>query len=276
MVVLWVVAALSILVMGLSQTSRVNTQATQFQRAETEARAFLDAGFVLGAARVAFLGAPSTRHVEIIDLGTARVTVRIFPGTGFIDLNHAPRDILIGLFVLGGGLDDAQAELLAEAVLEHRAGSGPGRSGAMEAYRGPFRVIEDLALVPGITGELRDKISNLVTVYSRNAEVDPHAAPHEVLLVISGDDAALMENDMQVSDNPLAGGAALDRRPGGLVRGASGAGSNAFRVDVQLAWKGRVWSQSRWMQRDFESGGELDVSALRTDPVASRPERNTD
>ena len=261
--------------MGLSQTSRLNTQATQFQRAETEARAFLDAGFVLGAARVAWLGIPSERGVETVEIGPARLAVRIFPASGFIDLNHALPDTLVRLFVQGGGLDDAQAESLAEAVLEYREGPGSRRREAMETYRGPFRVIEDLALVPGITGDLRDKISSLVTVYSRNAEVNPHAAPHEVLLVISGDDAALMEDDMQVSGNPLAGGAALDRRLGGLVRGAGGAGGNAFRVDVQLAWNGRTWSQSRWMQRDPESGDELGVSVLRTDPVASRPERNT-
>jgi general secretion pathway protein K len=125
------------------------------------------------------------------------VRVAIQDELGRIDLNHADRSLLAGLFQSAGlGMDAAAA--LADKILDWRE-SGPGRrpNGAGEPeYRaagishkprkGPFQSVDELRLVMGMTAELYRRVQPALTVYSGRPFLDPQFAPVEALAALPG------------------------------------------------------------------------------------------
>ncbi|AHF00140.1 type II secretion system minor pseudopilin [Thioalkalivibrio paradoxus] len=269
-IVLWVVAALSVLVLGLSQTSRLQTQLTQYYRAETEARALLEAGLVVGMARAAGFGAVNQSNRYVFELQGVALQVDLHPATGFISVNGAPVDLLAQMFHYGAGLDTDRAERLAGAVARWREGGrrAPGERGAEQ--RKPFRVPEELALVPGVDRDLYDNIRLLITVYADSARVNPYAATRDVLAVVTGADAALVDAVMAQDRDMLEPRARLDAPLDGLPFLAL-SGSGTFRIDARVAWQGRAWRLSRWVRLDSHAGNALGVSILRTEGLRSQP-----
>jgi general secretion pathway protein K len=125
------------------------------------------------------------------------VRVAIQDELGRIDLNHADRSLLAGLFQSAGlGMDAAAA--LADKILDWRE-SGPGRraNGAGEPeYRaagishkprkGPFQSVDELRLVMGMTADLYRRVQPALTVYSGRQFLDPQFAPVEALAALPG------------------------------------------------------------------------------------------
>ncbi len=268
-IVLWVVAALSVLVLGLSQTSRLQTQLTQHHRAATEARALLEAGLVVGMARVAWFGSINQRDSHAFDLGGAQVQVDIHPATGFIDLNEAPADLLARLFRYGAGLETEPAEALAAAVVDWRDSDPMNRDSRAEGYRGPFRVPEEVGQVPGASRDLHDSIKRYVTLYSGAPQVNPFAAPRGVVGILSGGDEALVDAMMADSGDGFRPRTKLGESLDGLPF-LTLAGSSAFRIDVSLQTRARNWRLSRWVRQDGLDANALGVVVLRTEALTAR------
>lgn len=129
------------------------------------------------------------------------VRVSIQDEGGKIDLNHAPGELLRGLFQ-SVGLDDDAAAAMADAVADFRDGNDLRRlNGAedddyrraglpYEAKDRPFEAVEELQRVMGMTRELYRQVAPSLTVYSESAKIDPMTAPREVLLAVPGADPA--------------------------------------------------------------------------------------
>jgi general secretion pathway protein K len=126
-----------------------------------------------------------------------RMRIAVQDELGRIDLNHADRSLLAGLFQsVGLGMDAAAG--LADKVLDWR-GSGPGKrlSGAQEPdYRaagqshaprnGPFQSVDELKLVLGVTPDLYRRAEPALTVYSGRQFLDPQFAPAAALAALPG------------------------------------------------------------------------------------------
>jgi len=126
-----------------------------------------------------------------------KVRIAIQDELGRIDLNHADRSLLTGLFQ-SAGLGVVAASGLVDKLLDWRdAGQGRRPSGAKEPeYRaaglahaprnGPFQSVEELKLVMGMTPELFRRIQTALTVYSGRQFLDPQFAPPEALAALPG------------------------------------------------------------------------------------------
>lgn len=179
--VLWIVAALSVIVASMSRAAR------QEVRAVSSARQAV-AGQALGLAAIQLvlqdMTSRSGRSQASTQVNTVfkdiEVRVKILPLTGLIDINNAPQALLAGLFVHAGGVQPRLAGDLAAAVAQARsARDARGRVIGFDAT-------EDLLRVPGVDYTLYAKISALITAdLTGSGRVSPAAAPPEVLAVLA-------------------------------------------------------------------------------------------
>ena len=184
--VLWIVAALSILVTGMVQAQRNEVRLVSAARQTLQASATGAAAIQLALQELASRNAPVARlsRVQMV-YGGATVAVDITPLNGFIDINRAPERLLTALFAVAGGLQAEPAAALARSIVAARA-PGVGRA------RGPrFEAIEDLLQLPGIDFDLYARLSSVVTTDSLSSgRVNPMAAPEAVLVVLAEGNAA--------------------------------------------------------------------------------------
>ena len=184
--VLWMVAALSIIVMGLVQAVRSEVKLTSASSDMVVAHAIGDAAIHLILQKmVAETSPPGRLSVVPIQYQSSAVNVEILPLNGLIDINLAPKGLLAQLFAVAGKVPPDVAENLAQSVLETRSAKGAGGR-----ERG-FDAIEDLLQVPGVDYDAYANIARLITAdRPGTGKVNPMAAPEGVLLVLAGGDPA--------------------------------------------------------------------------------------
>ena len=184
--VLWIVAALSILVIGMSNTVRREVRTTSSAREMVIGTAFGNAAIQLVLQRMVD---PANRPNRLTDVSVSfrgvAMQVEVVPYSGFIDVNNAPEPLLAALYAVAGRLPAGAAAALAQATVAYR--SALDRSGAATG----FEVPEDLMRVPGMRYDLYASIARLVTAQRQGAgRVNPLAAPAGVLLVLAKGDAS--------------------------------------------------------------------------------------
>lgn len=238
--VLWLVAAMSIIITGVvrSVKSELRTVANQRQAVIAHARA--DAAILL---------ALQSLHTQSKEVGPAiqRLTVHfeespievtITPLNGLIDLNHAPSPLLALLYQTAGGLDAHSAQALSQATLQLRQAPTPNGSNQ------GFDAIEDLLQVPGMSYDLYAKLAGLVTAEIRlgSGRVNPLAAPAGVLQALSGGDTA----------RASAFAARRDANPSGVdttflqQEHIEMASSRSLRLQVQIEMPDSSTAQRTW------------------------------
>jgi general secretion pathway protein K len=194
--VLWILAALATLAM----TYGVYVNATAFAWADydvrLQAQELARAGVELAVYRLT--ENPQARPAQgrfAFRLGNAAVAVDFRSESGRIDLNFAPRQLLVGLFTVLGSEQDA-AEQFADRIIAWRT-PAPGAADS-EAFlyrtagktygprRGPFQHVNELGLVLGMTPDLVNRALPYLTIYSGQAEVNVFNAAPEVLAALPG------------------------------------------------------------------------------------------
>ena len=171
--------------------------------------------------------------------GVVRVVARA--ETGRIDINYAPRDLLVGLVEsairtgigTASGVEDGREESaspeaapdaahVADAIMDWRDGNDRRRlHGAEDAdYRQAdlprgagdrrFLSVSELAQVLGVTPELYAAIAPLATVYGTGPRVDAAYADRGVLAAIPGLDLAAVDDFIIERDVILADAVAAD------------------------------------------------------------------
>jgi len=187
--VLWVVAALSILVTGLVQTQReeIRTASTARQRLQGDATG--QGAIQLAAQSTQALqgrGQPQTRLTRLrVPYDGVEVQVEIQPLSGLVDINIAPAPLLAAMFAINGGVEPAAAERLAASIVALRT--------ARPSEPPPrFKAPEELLNVEGVHYDLYARLAHLVTTDSRGSgRLNPLAASPEVLLLLAGGDQGL-------------------------------------------------------------------------------------
>ena len=201
--VLAILAVLAILVTGFALASRHslalsrNTVEAARARAHAEAGVSLALGHLLDPDLARRWNANGTPHAVTFD--GAEITVTLQDEAGKIDLNWAPLELIGGLLAEAGVPADAARGIL-DAVAARRQGGtlsgeppGDRASAAMlggprlsDLAAAPFRLIEDLRLLPGVGPDLFDRLRPFVTVYAQSRHVDAASAPRAVLLALPG------------------------------------------------------------------------------------------
>ena len=231
--VLWVVAALSILVTGLVQTQRQEIRNAASARMRLQAEAVGQGAIALAVQR---LMAQSQRPDRLSRTRTPYdgwdVLVEVQPLSGLVDINLAPEPLLAALFSVNGNIDSGAAQRLAAAVValrEAKPSEPPPR----------FKAPEELLNVEGVGYDLYARLAHLVTTDSGGSgRINPLAASQEVLLLLAGGDQGLAN---QVAANRDADVAGMDTtRLQTAFTDNSASGRLRFRAEVPFPDGSRV------------------------------------
>ncbi len=190
--VLWVLTLLAVMAASFTRTTRTDLTLARNLAGQAEAEALADAGVHWAAAKLS-LPVPDggwwlDGQVHSLSLGEGEVRVVIADEAGKIDLNGAPRELLLFLFQ-AADLGRRESAALVDAVLDFRDPdslralngaedddyAAAGRAyGAKDA---PFEELAELRQVLGMTAPLYDRVAPALTVHTRQRFPDPEAAP---------------------------------------------------------------------------------------------------
>jgi general secretion pathway protein K len=186
--VLWLVAAMSLIITGIVQSVRSEIRTVGIQRQAVIANALADAGILLALQNLQVQQKEPGAAIQLIPVQfeglSARVSVQ--PLNGLIDINNAAPLLLADLYRHAGGLSADVAQAMAQATVESRQ----FKNGKGEAQG--FEAVEDLLRVPKMTYDLYVKIRPLMTADLKDGtgRVNALAAPAGVLQVLTGGDVA--------------------------------------------------------------------------------------
>ena len=215
--VLWIVAALSILVIGVSTTVRQQIQLVGLQRDAATGQALGEAANALVLQQLqATRNRPAAATTVTVDYAGLSIQVQLMPLGGLIALNGITPDQMAAVLQFAGGLPAGPARDLAGTVVDWGNGRFQGDpAGAALARAAPrqFEAVEDLMLVPGFDYGLYARVAPLLSAdLDAGTRVNPAAAPPDVLLVLAqGNAGAVAQYQAQ-----LAGG-----QPGANTTGFS-------------------------------------------------------
>ena len=180
--VLWLVAALSIMLSGLLHAVRNETTTAGQSRKILTGQGIADAAIRLVLQDLLLSNIKSIRFIQTrkIPIFGSDVTVELTPLNGLIDLNNASLSLLADAFEFGGGLSPQEAQALANAAIQARNRKSP------QDVPERFHAVEDLLRLQGLDYNVYAKIKNLFTTdIVSNGRVNPLAASEDALLVLS-------------------------------------------------------------------------------------------
>lgn len=281
---LWFVAAMSIMVAGVVAVARVDLRLTQLQLHVAQTEAVGDGAAQLGLRDLLSLyhqGGYAGRGVVALEytIGEHEIRMHLTPVTGLIDINQAQEELLVDLFMYGAGLDEAEAVSFAHRVMDWREESelkrlyGADESDYLAAgydygpRNGRFEVTEDLLQVLGMNREVYDRIAGSIhaTVYGHSG-VDPLSAPESVLLILAKGDRALVEQIVQAREQSPYD----DIGTGGLLASdlLMAGSTSGYRVDAHVVQEdGKIYLRRRWADIGSMGHSGLPWRYLRTEPV---------
>ena len=236
--VLWMVAALSLIVAGMVKLTRQDARTVSVSKQGVFAEAYGQAAIVQAVQRMQTDPSQYVRYNKFTtQYQGLPIEVAVVPLNGLINLNGAPAGLLAKLFRVAGGLPASAADALAQQVVTLR-----DRPDAKGLALG-FDAVEDLLQVPGVDYDLYANIARLLVVSRRSAaRVNALAATPEVLLVLSGGHAAVAN---QVAQARQVAGSAPDttRLDASFVDNGS---VSRYRLIASLSLdSGRRWYVSR-------------------------------
>ena len=201
--VLWMVAALGVIVTGMVHAVRSEVRLVSGARQLVTGAALGDAAIHLVLQEMA---AATDKPKRLQSLQVAYqghdMSVQVQPLNGLIDINNAPQGLLASLYASAGQLGPDVAATLAQATIETRnRKNGVGQAEGFEAN-------EDLLRVPGVNYALYANIADLITASQPGSgRVNPMAAPQAVLAVLAGGNAGQAGSIAASRD---AGGVGID------------------------------------------------------------------
>ena len=182
--VLWLVAAMGLIISGIVHSVRNELRAAGTQRQTLVAGAQADAAILLALQYLSAQPIPPGAALQYLSVQfegqTLRVTIQ--PLNGLIDINNASPQLLADLYQYAGGLTPEAAQALAVATESTRKFKDEG------AAPEGFDAIEDLFRVPTMTYTVYAKLKNLITASVRegSGRVNPMASPLGVLQILVG------------------------------------------------------------------------------------------
>jgi general secretion pathway protein K len=264
--VLWILAALSALVL-IYLTYVTNTAvAVAGSTARVQIEALVEAGVELAALQLAGFNeaARPTSGTFNARVGAGRVFVTFRSEAARIDLNMAPKGLLSGLMT-GLGASPANAAGYADRILAWRAPTELGDSDPENSFyrtsgaayvprHAPFPAAEELWLVRGIPPALIERMLPFVTVFSNIAAVNILDAAPQVLAALPNITPESLQSVLAQRSDPALDPRSLTAMAGG--EGATLGGSRAYRIAVDVELPGGRRSAAEVVILLLESGDE--------------------
>jgi len=224
LLVLWVVALLTIIAVAVTGTQRTETALAGNQVDSARFRALADAA--IGYAMLNLMVPPiTTQGREAQDapdpngwtpdgtpqawsFGGASLEVAVYNEASRIDLNEAPRDLLMRL-LNAAGVPPESGDSLADAIIDWRDPDNLRSPDGAEdadyeaaglpygAKNGPFDSVEELQQVMGFTREIYRSVEPALTVMSGSPQVDQQLASTLVIAALQGITVAEAEANQQ-------------------------------------------------------------------------------
>lgn len=252
--VMWMVAALSLLVSSLIYATRAEIRAVQQLRDATDATALGDAAMQLAVFDLhREQGEAHSWQRRAYRFDGREVAVTVVPSAGLVNINRADTGLLTDLLVHAGGITPQQADRLVSEISLRRKRSTPvalpddaDRQDVVQAARrqSRFDVIEDLLEVPGFPLELFDTIKDFITVRSPGGAVDPQAAPPGLVGVLAAGDAGTAERflERRDADDPAKDMTGIKHTTRGARR------DKLYRLDADVVTSsGVVYRRTGWV-----------------------------
>lgn len=185
--VLWVVAALSIMLSGMLQVVRTEAGiAGQFRQT------VINQGVADAAIRMTLrelelekgkpIKAIQTKTISVFD---QEVKIEVIPMNGAIDLNNAPESLLADAFEYGAGVSRETAQRLANSAIEAR-----DRKNA-QGVPVRFHANEELLRLDGVNYDIYARLKNVFTVDTAGSgRVNPLASSMPTLVILAKGDLA--------------------------------------------------------------------------------------
>ena len=199
-IVLWMLALLTVIANSMVFSLRTEVQVAANHAATARAEAAADAG-VFKAMQELTRPVTDLRRWQGNGLahewvfGGVAMQIAIVDEAAKIDINAAP-DVLLGSLFRSLGADDTTASSLADAIIDWRDPDDLRRMNGAEKEdyiaagkdyvprNANFETIDEMRLVLGMTAEMFQRASPLITVYSGRPGVDGLVAPRGVLAAL--------------------------------------------------------------------------------------------
>jgi general secretion pathway protein K len=244
--VLWVLAALATLASVYSIYVSNTAAASHVSEDRIRASALAIAGVELTVYRV--ISEPTAKRPSSgtfsLRAGRAMIAVRFVSEAARIDLNAAPKDLLVALFEKIGG-DPKMAPYYAERVIGWRQrGDVAGQNDEAARYlaaglkypprQAPFPSVLELSLVLGVPEQIVRRVLPFVTVYSGRSEIDAINAAPEVIQALPGITPESAKDFLDHRTADPDGGSKLLERLGSARSRVTSEKNKAMRVFVQV------------------------------------------
>ncbi len=260
--VLWIVAALVMLVAALSGTVRGDVRGASTLRDQIVLAAAARGGVMLAMQSLTTGEASAELPARLtVSVGGRPVTVLLSSAGGWLDINAAPEETLALVLEKLGGADAGEAAQLAARIIDWRdpdqsklpngaEDDDYRRAGSPYRTRGEgFRTPGDLLQVLGMRFEVFDRIRNFVTTEGAGVgHPDPRSAPPALL-------EALGESAPPAIDAGAPSGPSMQLIGGGTVRAEAAVDAGDGRQLVVVTWL-----------RLAADGGRPRVEVVRADP----------
>jgi general secretion pathway protein K len=263
-IVVWFIAGMSLLVVGIVSHARVDTRMAQLHVARAKAVAAGDGAIQLMLADQLLTASAATAAAGSgllrgnYQLGSSEVLVTLVPAAGFINLDSAPQKVLAALFQAVGQLPEGEANFLADNVVKWRGAlSGIDKKPARVRK---FQSTEDLLQVEGMSRTMFDALRDYIVVGKwGGTATDWTLAPEFLLQILEQTNPGEMD----------AVGSRRDNMTGSsFARGAGGRGklSGTYRADAVVSYGDRSWLRRRWVSVGAAAGSGLPWHFERTEP----------
>lgn len=239
---LWLVAALTLLVSGLALTAKTDIRTAQLQMLQAQVAAAADGSALIYLSQMGQYTEDGQPLPPRVQMGDWDVHLRIVPGRGLIDYRQASEALLLELFITGANLPPGDAAMLVESVLQWRAPELDVSPHRVSGQAVGINVLEDIMAAPGMTREIFERIRPLITINGAGSQVDVSWAPVEVLDIVAAS-GELLDVNVEILLE--------ERRENPTMPTLQG----DFRVDARVQTPIGILQRSLWMA----SGGTAGV-----------------
>lgn len=191
--VLWILAALAAFASSYAIYVGNSALAARVSSDRLQSDALISAGLELTALRL--LGRtiedPRPSGDFQFELGGANVAVNFRSEGARVDLNAAPKELLVGLFETLGAKPDDAAYYADRIIGWRKKNDAPNQNKEADAYKdaglkylprqSPFQNVAELRFVMGLPPEVVENVTPFVTIYNGMPQIDALAAPPEVI-----------------------------------------------------------------------------------------------
>ena len=224
MLVLSLLILLGLLGSSFSIQVQVETRSTAWLAEQTRLQSAAQAGIFYGFMQATLRNKTQRWRLNnqpyAFDWQGYRITIYLLSEQGRIDLNVAPRSLLVGLFK--SVFPNTAAESLADAVIDWRDADDRTRQGRSEIAiyhqagrhyvptNSPFTQVAELADVLGFDQDSVAKLRPYLTVHSRRARIDATTADVAVIAALPGIHLGLAEQFVTHRERALTNGQSID------------------------------------------------------------------